>query len=369
MAKKKPASTQIEDALSTISSVEDSHLLHTGCTMLNLALTGKPSGGFPKGSYILLIGSSSSGKTFLSLTCFAEAALDQEFDDYRFIYDDVEGGALMDIEKFFGSKVADKIEPPRVVDGAPAYSQYLEDFYYNLDDLIKEAKDGGRPFIYVVDSIDALTSHAEQKKFNENKGLRRKGKDQKGSYGDGKAKINSQYIRSVVRGLRDTNSILLVINQERDNPDAGLFESSRTHSGGRSLKFYATAQVWFTKAKSIKRTVLGKERVIGNLSRIEVKKNRLTGKDRTVKIPIYYTHGLDDVGSCVEYMVEEGVWKKNKTGVVNPQGFADLSPSRVEDLVQAIEEQGLTEKLLETVTLRWREVENKSAVKRKKKYT
>lgn len=378
MAKKRPAkktSEELQKAFDAVFSsktvVGDDKLLSTGSTLLNLAITGKAGGGFPKGTFVLLIGSSSSGKTFLSLTCLAEAAIDADFNDYRFIFDDVEGGALMNIEKFFGKAVATRLEPPRTDDeGAPVYSRMLEDMYFNLDDAIQEAKKpNGKPFIYIIDSLDSLSSYAEQKKFNQNKRASRTGGEQKGSFGDGKAKINSQYLRSVVYGLRETNSILIAINQERDNPDAGLFQSKKTHSGGKSLKHYTPCQIWFSKAKSIKKKVLGKDRIIGNMSKIEVKKNRLTGKDRTIEIPIYYSHGLDDIGSCIDYLIDEDVWHKRGASINTNGDFGLEKGMTMDKLVAFIEETDeRVQELRQLVEDHWLTVESLCTVKRKPRY-
>ena len=98
-------------------------LLGTGSTLLNLACTGKPNGGFAKGRYFFLVGDSASGKTFVSLTCLSEASINPQFDEYRFIYDDAESGALMDIERFFGKAVAERLEPPATEDGEAVHSR------------------------------------------------------------------------------------------------------------------------------------------------------------------------------------------------------------------------------------------------------
>ena len=74
--------------------------LSTGSTLLNLACTGFPNRGFVKGRYYFIVGDSTSGKTWLSLTCLAEASINPNFKDYRFIYDNAEDGALMDITRF-----------------------------------------------------------------------------------------------------------------------------------------------------------------------------------------------------------------------------------------------------------------------------
>src|SRR6266568_200674 len=86
--------------------------LSSGSTLLNLACTGYPDLGFLKGGYYYLVGDSISGKTWLSMSCFAEACRNKAFHNYRLVFDDVEGGALMDVEHYFGREVALRMEPP-----------------------------------------------------------------------------------------------------------------------------------------------------------------------------------------------------------------------------------------------------------------
>lgn len=343
-------------------AIRKEDLLSTGCTTLNLACTGKAEGGFVKGKYYFFVGDSESGKTFLMLTCLAEASINKNFDKYRFIYDDVEDGALMDFEKFFGKAAADRIEPPRVIDGVPVYSDTIEDFYHHVDDAGK----AGVPFIYLLDSMDALSSESEGKKFDENKTAIRKGKDSKGSYGDGKAKINSSHLRRVISILRDTGSILIILNQTRDNIDAGMFESKKTRSGGRALKFYAALEMWSSAGKRLEKTYRNKKRQLGVMCRVHVKKNRLTGKDRTIEIPILHSHGIDDLASCVLYLVDEGHWKRNKEGAIAATDF-DFS-GRQDKLIAHIEENGLEKDLRLLVTEVWNEIEAACVVERKSRY-
>ena len=132
--------------------------LSTGSTMLNLAHTDHPRHGFVKGQYYELIGDSSSGKTWLSMTCFAEAQLNRHFQDYELHFFDVEEGALMDLEKFFGITVAEKIitHPCRTI----------QDYYRTLYDLLVVKK---KKILYALDSQDALENAAAQKKFKEQK--------------------------------------------------------------------------------------------------------------------------------------------------------------------------------------------------------
>ena len=209
-------------------------LLSTGSTLLNLACSDNPLGGFVKGKYFFLVGDSSSGKTWLSLTCLAEANISKYFSNYRFIYDNGEDGALMDMERFFGKGVAKKMEPPAGIKKKPIYSKTAQDFYYNLDDALKHAKEHDEPFIYILDSENSLTSDQEEEKFDEQKKANRSGKEITGTFGDGKAKIHSSHMRKIIGPLGETGSILIVISQTRDNLGFGF--EKKTRSGGKALK-------------------------------------------------------------------------------------------------------------------------------------
>lgn len=343
-------------------AVESGDLLSTGSTSLNLACSGRVDGGYPLGKYVFFVGDSMSGKTWLGMTAFAEACLNPKLDEYRLIYDDVEGGALMDRKRYFGAKAAERIEPPRVgKNGEPICSRTAEDFHFNLDDVLND----GRPFIYVLDSQDGLTSAAEIEKFGERKEAHRKGRTVAGSYGDAKAKVHSANIRKALKPLREMNSLLIVLNQTRDSFD--IFERS-TYSGGRALLFYAALQLWSSMRGKIMRTVRGKKRELGVRCKIRVKKNRLIGRDRTVEVPILYSTGVDDIGGCLDYLVGEGQWQKARSGDVEVVGLGPTWKGKRERVIRRIEEGGMEEDLKELVLMAWQEAERESSVERKKRY-
>lgn len=370
MTKKKIDIKKVRDELAgknipPVKAPDPADLLGTGSTLLNLACSGNPRGGFAAGGYYFFVGDSSSGKTFFSLTCLAEAAARRRWDSYRFIYDGPEGGARMDVTKFFGTKVAARLESPFVdEDGKPRASRDIEDFYFNLDDAFED----GRPFIYILDSMDSLSSAQEREKADARKKFARGQTKKKpaGEYGDGKAKVNSSGIRRGLADLRDSGSILLILNQTRDNIGAGPFDPKKTRSGGHSLTFYADLEMWSRVGPSLKRDVRGKERQIGITVKIRVKKNRQTGRDRVISVPIYWSTGIDDVGGCVDFLVEERAWKKNKSGVIVAHDLG-LDGQR-EELVEQIEEKGLERDLRMLTADLWREIDEATAVKRKPRY-
>lgn len=354
---------EIKDALTKPKkkrqAVPPENLLSTGSTLINLACTGRVKGGFAKGLYVFLVGDSSSGKTWLSMTCLAEASINPNFNDYRFIFDNAENGALMDVRKFFGKAVAKRLEPPAGTRESPVNSGTVEEFYFHVDDAFQ----AGRPFIYILDSMDALTAAEDEEKFQEQKEAHRKEDTTTGSYGVAKAKANSTKLRLVVHRLALTGSILIIISQTRDKLGFGF--EKKTRAGGRALKFYAHLELWSSVREKIKKKVKGKDRPVGIVAQIDVKKNRLCGWEGKVEVPIYRSLGMDDIGSCVDYLIEEGHWKNSRGNVSAPE--FEFQGTR-EKLIQHIETNDGELELFNLVGGVWKEIEDASAVKRKARY-
>jgi RecA/RadA recombinase len=361
---------------------EDNHFkpenfVSTGSTLLNLALTDHPKCGWQKGKMANIVGDSSSGKTFLTLTTFAEAANDKRFNDFRLIMDDAEHANEFNMKHLFGEKTAKRVEPPATIKGEPLNSELIEDFHANLRNAIKE-KD---PFIYILDSMDALDSEADQKKIEEFMKVHQKkrdamedaedGKDAKvikdvaGTYGMAKAKKNSDILRDCCGKLEKSDSILLIISQTRDNINPMSFEK-KTRSGGRALKFYATHELWTASGGKIK----AKERIIGVNCIIKVSKNKITGKVREVEIPIYYSYGIDNIGSCVDFLITEEYWAKPaKATNINVNGaFGIDKPISRMKLIEFIETNELEDELSTITATCWHEIEASLVIKRKSKY-
>jgi RecA/RadA recombinase len=321
------------------------------------------------GRYYWVAGHSSSGKTFLALTTLAEASINPAFDRFDFIYDDVEDGALMDMERFFGKRMVERLMPPRGTKAAPEHSHRIEEFYANIDDRLELAEKKGRQFIYVLDSMDALDSKYAEAKFKELKTEIRGGQKAKGDYGDGKAKINSQRIRNLVSRLRKTDSILIVLSQARDNIDGGMFDPEDVYAGGRALRFYSTVQITSRHGSKLKKKLGDKEVVVGSYCDIQLTKNRLNGTAyRSFKMPIYYDVGIDDVGSLVDYLVEWGRWPKNKQGVIDASAdWGGVAFTR-EKLIQWIDTNDMREDLETLAAETYASVQARLAITRKNKY-
>lgn len=378
---KRPLRSQIEARAKKEPEPEEhfnpADFVSSGSTLLNLALTDHPDCGWQKGKMANIVGDSSSGKTFLTLTTFAEASIDKRFDNFHLIMDDAEHANEFNIKNLFGKKVAARIEPPAILKEEPLPSELIEDFHANLRNALK-AKD---PFIYILDSMDALDSEADQKKIEEfmkvherkrqaeeeaEEGKDAKAvKDAKGTYGMAKAKKNSDILRDCCGKLEKSDSILLIISQTRDNINPMSFET-KTRSGGRALKFYATHEIWTACGSKIK----SKDRVIGVNCIIKVSKNKITGKVREIEVPIYYSYGLDNIGSCIDFLVAEEVWKKaakSSTIDINGDFGFNKGVSRAK-LIDYIEENELEGELNRITADCWNEIEESIKLKRKSKY-
>lgn len=285
-----------------VAPIPREDFVSTGCTQLNLAFSGKPNEGIPKGTYLYLIGDSGAMKTWLTWSILAEAANNKHFDDYDLIYDSPENGSLLELPKFFGQKLTDRIKPLRGTRAKPETPDTVEQFYFFLDDALK------RPCIIVEDSMDALTSDDDDDKFQEQKRAYENNKKTTGTYGMGKAKANSRNISRIVQKLRRTGSILIIISQTRDKV-GGTIPGLKTRSGGKSLKFYAHLEVWTSIRGIIERRYLGKDREIGATIRCDVQKNRVCGWEGCTEIPFIKGYGIDDLGGMIDYLVEEQHWE------------------------------------------------------------
>jgi len=342
--------------------IKPEDLLSSGCSVFNMAATGTTKGAFVKGHYIHFVGSSGSGKTWQALTILAEAANNKNFDDYELIYDGPENGAFDTIFKYFGNKLKSRIVNPKLGKDLQNSSKTTEDLYFTLHTLQKKKK----KFVYVLDSMDALHSAADEAKLEEDAAKHAKGKkSEKGTYGTGKAKDNSTYLRSIVNKLSETGSILIVISQTRKTIGMGAMFNPETYSGGDALTFYSHMRVWTKIKKTLKTDINGKKYVYGNILQYTIKKNRVEGWEGSIDIPFLKRSGLDDVGASVNFLVNVRHWKKTGGKVAATELNLTLSQ---EDLIERIQTNGLEKQLNKIIRVVYKEIEKKCTVVRKKKY-
>lgn len=340
---------------------KDHLFVPTGSALLNLALSDRADGGFLTGKIANIIGDSSSGKTFQALTLLAEAAHDPRFDNYLLVYDDAEAACEFDFVKLFGQKTADRILPPSLDPEEPGHSATLTGLQSNLRRLLK----GDKPFIYIQDSFDALTTEAELKHAEELQKAHESGKEAKGTYGMEKAKQASILLRLIAADIKKTDSLVIIISQTRDNIDPMSFQR-KTRAGGKALYFYCSYECWLAVAQKLTTSINDKKRNVGIVSRIKVTKNKFNGKVREIDLPIFYNYGVDDIGACVDFLIAEKHWQKTGSGRIDAREFS-VSLFR-DKLVEMIDAKGWIDRLHQITEKVWGEIEAQLGTKRKPKY-
>lgn len=339
-----------QEELEVEPAVDPSTLFPSGSTMLNLACSDHPRGAYSPGTLVNLVGDKSTGKTMLYYSSLAEIARRKQWKDYLLIHRDIEASVVWNTRALFGSQLAERLEPPKEINT-------IQDFQEDIGRLIKD----GRPFVYGLDSFDSLSDREELKKMIK----KLAGDSVKGSYGGvGKTKELGAFLRQTIRELKASGSLLTIISQVRQNMEAGMFEKQLYRTGGMSLGHNTSHEVWLYGSGKIKREFKGKERVIGVNTSPVVEKNRLTGKYRKVSFPIYYDYGIDDIGSCVDWMVSEGFWGKSSQHI----DAGDFGSGAKAKIIDCIEQQGLEVELKKAVGTAWLELEEKLKLHRKRRF-
>jgi len=333
----------------------------SGVSMFDIACTDNGRGAFKPGTVVNIVGDSHTGKTILALTVLATVANIENYNDYELIYDDVEAANSFDMEYLFGEVGSERIRPPYYLDEEAVYSNTVQNLITNVNRLLKV----GKPFIYILDSLDALTSDEEiarQDKFLKAVDAGKEA-DLGASYKAEKAKYMSEFFRKTKREFEESGNLLVIISQTRDKIGAGPFEPKKYRTGGAALDFYCSIIIWLAFLGGIKNEKW--KRVVGSSVRAKITKNKYTGKKRSFEFNIYNDLGIDDIGSMIDFLVLDKYWKK--TGRTIKALGLDVEMTRAK-LIEHIEENNLERKVKRFCQKLWREIEGDLKLDRKKRF-
>ncbi len=290
------------------SSQYNVQAIPTGSLALDAALG---IGGVPRGRITEIFGPESSGKTTLAQHIIAEA---QRI-----------GGvaAFIDVEHALDPAYAAKCG----VD--------VDNLYISQPDTGEQALEiaealvrSGAVDAVVIDSVAALVPRAEIE----------------GEMGDAhiglQARLMSQALRKLVGAIKRSNTAVIFTNQLRMKIGV-LFGNPETTSGGRALKFYAAVRLDIRRMESIKQ---GGE-VIGNRTKVRVKKNKVAPPFRTAEFDIIYNEGISKTSDVLDSGVECGIIEKRGSyysygetrlgqGRENAKTFLTENPELFEDISQ-----------------------------------
>ena len=248
--------------------------ISTGSLGLDLALG---VGGLPRGRIVEIYGPEASGKTTLTLEVVAQAQR--------------AGGtcAFIDAEHALDPTYASAIgvnTDDLLISQPDTGEQALE-----ICDMIVRS---GAVDVVVIDSVAALTPKAEIE----------------GEMGDAhvglQARLMSQALRKMAGNIKNSNTLVVFINQIRMKIGV-MYGSPETTTGGNALKFYASVRLDIRRTSMIKQG----DEVLGNETRVKVVKNKVAPPFRQAEFQILYGRGIFRVGEVIDLAVREGLVERS----------------------------------------------------------
>jgi recombination protein RecA len=247
--------------------------ISTGSLSLDLALG---VGGIPRGRVTEIYGPESAGKTTITQHIVAEAQKAggiAAFIDVEHALDPIYAGRCgVDVDNLYVSQ-------------PDTGEQALE----IAESLVRS----GAIDVVVVDSVAALVPRAEIE----------------GDMGDShmglQARLMSQALRKLSGAIKQSNTAMVFTNQLRQKIGV-MFGNPETTSGGMALKFYASVRLDVRRIQAIKHN----GEVIGNRTKVTVKKNKVAPPFRVAEFDIMYNQGISRAGDTIDMAVEYGIVEK-----------------------------------------------------------
>lgn len=116
-----------------------------------------------------------------------------------------------------------------------------------------------------------------------------------------KATSVTKMVNKVTPLLTNTNTGLIIINQGRDDLDAGMYGDKIKSTGGRALEHACSLKILVKKASQIKRlnTLTGKDEYYGHIMRIKTKKSKLSRPNQNAEASILSEYPLTPGGDVI----------------------------------------------------------------------
>ena len=289
----------------------------TGSTVLDLAISNRPNGGFPVSKIVEITGLEQSGKSLLASHIIANT---QKKGGIA-IYIDTESSLNAQFLQAIGVDVEKMVYLPL---------ETVEDIFDAIENVISQVRENNpdKLVTIVVDSVAAATTKIESAADFEKDG-----------YATQKASILSKAMRKITNLIGKEKILLVFANQLRQKIGAMPFADQYTTSGGKALQFHASVRLRLKQVGKLKEKINGVEEIVGSEVEVVVVKNRMGPPNRKVRYNIFYRQGIDDYGGWLKMMKNYSVVKQ--TGPICK--YVDTSTGEIitffgKDLQQLCEE-------------------------------
>ena len=119
------------------------------------------------------------------------------------------------------------------------------------------------------------------------------------------ARLMSQALRKLAGAINRSRCVVVFTNQLRHKIGV-MFGSPETTSGGMALKFYASLRLDVRRIEAIK----SKTDIVGNRTRIRVKKNKVAPPFKEAQFDIMYNEGISRAGDILDMGVTHDIVDK-----------------------------------------------------------
>jgi recombination protein RecA len=323
-------------------------VIPTGSTLLDLVLNG----GYPLGQIINVAGLKSTGKTLLAIE--AAASFSKEYPEGKIRYLDAE--AAFEANSEYALKIGfptDRVDMAERPDPSKPYT--VEFFSSDLTQFIHEV--GESKGLYILDSMDALSTEKEAKESEE--------KLEKTGYGTDKAYLLSMFFRNKVAPLKSSQICLFIVRQQRENV-TGYGPKYKT-SGGIAADFYANQAIEVKKSESITKTIKKDEATIGVNIKLYCHKNKIGKPFRDCEVPIIFDYGIDDLTACLQYLEKRGELE-TLTGFSGWTKNAKQIDTMIKNLEESEDYKLYIDQIRAHTRKVWQDVQDKFLVNRRPKY-
>ena len=253
--------------------------ISSGCSMLDLAISNKPMGGFPVGRITEITGLEASGKSLLAAHTLAET----QKKGGLAVYIDTESATSSEFLTAIGVDLKKMLYVPL---------ETVEEIFETIETIVEGVRksDKDRLVTIVVDSIMGASTKIEMSMEYDKDG-----------YATSKSIILSKAMRKVTNWIARERICLIFTNQLRTKMGVS-FGDPWTTAGGKAIPFHASVRLRLKNLGQIKAKVNKVEQVVGNKTSVQVVKNRMGPPHRKINYEIYYDSGIDNYGGWLTVM-------------------------------------------------------------------